>query len=257
MASTANKGDTVTRKKIAYTVLVLAIGIAIALYTSDVSSSEGMPETISLGSLAKVYGPVAFSHEMHSAMAEDCGDCHHYGGAGETPSCGKCHPATLASKESGPPGLKDAYHGQCIACHKEMEMGPTGCMDCHTKRKSETPAVKQASKDAPVKQKSEKLPETFTLSSLENMYQPVVFTHAMHAQMAEECVSCHHHSQAGQTPACDECHGEPFNPENLNMPGLKGAYHLQCMTCHRDVGAPVGCTECHAKKAKPGSKKAD
>ena len=246
-----------TRRTVAYMVLALVIGIVIASYTSDVSSSEGVPEAISLGSVAKVYEPVAFSHEMHSVLTEDCGDCHHHSEAGQTLPCGKCHPATLGSKKAGPPGLKDAYHGQCIACHKEMEMGPTGCMDCHTKRNAETQAAKQVSQEAPVKQKSEALPETFTLSSLEKIYQPVVFSHAMHTEMAEECASCHHHSPAGQTPACGKCHGEPFDPQNLNMPGLKGAYHLQCMTCHRDVGAPVGCTECHAKKAKAGSEKTD
>jgi len=247
----------VTRRAIAYIVLALVIGILIALHTSDVSSSEGAPEAISLGSVAKVYEPVAFSHEMHSVLTEDCGDCHHHSEAGQTPPCGKCHPATLASKKAGPPGLKDAYHRQCIACHKEMEMGPTGCMDCHTKRKAETPAAKQISEEAPVKQKPVDLPETFTLSSLENMYQPVEFSHAMHAEMAEECASCHHHSPAGQTPACGECHAEPFDPQNLDMPGLKGAYHLQCLDCHQEIGAPVGCTECHAKKAKAGSEKTD
>ncbi len=251
-----------TRRAITYTILALATGLAIASYaggekTADISSPEGMPETISLGQVAKMYEPVSFSHQMRSAMAEACGDCHHHSGAGQTPSCGKCHPATLASKESGPPGLKDAYHGQCIGCHKEMEMGPTGCMDCHTKRSGEVSAVKPASKDALVKEKSEESPETLTLSSLERMYQPVVFSHAMHAEMSEDCATCHHHSDAGQTPACRECHGAPFDPENLNMPGLKGAYHLQCMTCHRELGAPVGCTECHAKRVSQTTERTD
>lgn len=246
-----------TRRKTIFMVLALVIGVVIAWHTSDVCSSQGAPETIALGSMAKVYEPVAFCHEMHSVLTEDCGSCHHQSGAGETPPCSKCHPATLTSKKTGPPGLKDAYHRQCIDCHKEMEMGPTGCMDCHTKRKAETQAVKQVSQETPVKHESKALAETFTLSSLENMYQPVEFSHAMHAEVAEGCASCHHHSPAGQTPACGECHGEPFDPQNLHMPGLKGAYHLQCMNCHRETGAPVGCTECHAKKTRVGSDKTD
>ena len=95
-----------TRKAIVYTVLALAIGLGIASYadeekTAPVSSSEGIPETISLDRVVKMYEPVPFSHEMHAAIAEDCGDCHHHSGAGQTPSCGKCHSATLAAKESG------------------------------------------------------------------------------------------------------------------------------------------------------------
>ena len=246
-----------TRRKLAFMVLALVSGVVIAWQASDVSSSQGVPEAVSLGSMAKVYEPVPFSHDMHSALADDWEDCHHHSGAGETPPCGKCHPATLTSKKAGPPGLKDAYHRQCIDCHKEMEMGPTGCMDCHTKRMAKTQAVKEESQEAPVKQKSEALPETFTLGSLEKSYQPVEFSHAMHAEMAEGCASCHHHSPAGQTPGCGECHGEPFDPQNLNMPGLKGAYHLQCMNCHRETGAPMGCMDCHAKKAEAESKKSD
>ena len=68
--------------------------------------------------------------------------------------------------------------------------------------------------------------------------------------MTEDCADCHHHSQADQTPSCRECHDTPFNPVNLNLPGLKGAYHLQCLGCHREMeSGTVGCYECHAKKA--------
>ena len=29
------------------------------------------------------------------------------------------------------PGLKGAFHLNCVGCHQEME-GPTGCEECHT-----------------------------------------------------------------------------------------------------------------------------
>jgi len=122
-----------------------------------------------------------------------------------------------------------------------MEAGPTGCTQCHTQKKAKLTSVK--------KTKSEKVPRTLTLSQLEKKYEPVTFTHDMHAEMTDDCADCHHHSEAGQTPSCGECHGIPFKPDNLNMPGLKGAYHLQCMDCHKEMGSgPRGCTECHAKK---------
>lgn len=230
----------------------LALGLMVASYAghqgnAETSSPGQAPETLKLGHLAKVYQPLTFSHETHSMMAEDCATCHHHTPTGATPACGKCHSASMTSKTSGAPPLKDAYHGQCIGCHKDIGAGPTGCTQCHTKAEMSAPP------SAPVKEQvkptAEDGPETLTLKSLEKRYQPVVFSHGPHTDMAENCAACHHHSPAGETPACSECHGEPFNPQNLNMPGLKGAYHLQCMGCHREIGAgPVGCTECHEKK---------
>jgi hypothetical protein len=233
-------------------ILTLTLGLMVILHANrhgktENSSRTQAPETLKLGHVEEVYQAVTFTHQMHSLIAEECGVCHHHAPAGQTPACSKCHLASAASKESKAPGLKDAYHGQCIGCHKEIEMGPTGCMECHVKKPVTT--TTDASGEKPVKLKMEDAPQTFTMKSLENIYQPVIFSHGLHAEMGGDCAACHHHSPAGQTPVCGECHGEAFNPENLNMPGLKGAYHLQCLGCHREMGAgPTGCTECHPKK---------
>jgi hypothetical protein len=53
--------------------------------------------------------------------------------------------------------------------------------------------------------------------------------------------------------ACKSCH-TTADRDNARMPGLKTAYHKQCFTCHRGMGAigtdPKGCAElCHAKSA--------
>jgi hypothetical protein len=179
-------------------------------------------------------------------MAEDCATCHHHSEADQTPSCNKCHAASSGSEESGIPGLKDAYHRQCMGCHKEMEMGPTGCAECHT---SKVAKVVQKAPTESIRKKPEKGPEMAILNTIEKLYEPVTFSHGVHTLMADDCATCHHHTQPGQTPACSECHGAPFDPKNLNMPGLKGAYHLQCMGCHQEMeSGPTGCTECHAKK---------
>jgi hypothetical protein len=241
----------VTRKTIILTALALTVGLVIGSYaggekTDESSSTVSGPETLTLDHLTEIYQPLEFSHGMHSLISEDCATCHHHSPAGLTPSCNKCHQVSAAQGASMP-ALKDAYHRQCIGCHKEAGTGPTGCMECHVKRVSKTQAESPTKKQ--VKKASQEGPESLTLSSLENRYQPVVFSHGMHVEIAEDCAACHHNSPAGQTPSCGDCHGEPFNPENLNMPGLKGAYHLQCMDCHKEIGGPVGCTECHAKKA--------
>jgi hypothetical protein len=227
-------------------VLVVAVGLVIGSYAAE---EKAGPDTVKLESLAGAYEPVTFSHDMHSLVAEDCAVCHHRSPAGQTPGCGKCHRASLESKKSGVPALKDAYHGQCIGCHKEMDMGPTGCTQCHAKRIAKTPAsIKPPNKEA-IREAIETGPEMLTLNSLEDRYDQVTFSHGMHTEMTDNCATCHHHSPAGQTLGCGKCHGEPFDPENLNMPGQKGAYHLQCMGCHKEMGGgPMGCTECHAKK---------
>jgi DnaJ-class molecular chaperone len=237
------------RKTMIGTVLALCVGLMIASYAggekkAEVSSSENVPETYTLGRLAKVYEPVAFSHEAHALMAGDCATCHHHSEAGQTPSCDKCHGA---SKESGVPGLKDAYHRQCMGCHKKMEVGPTGCAECHTKKVAK---VVKATQEPPTKKKADTASEVLILGALEKRYEPVTFSHDRHTLMADDCATCHHHSEPGQTVACGECHGAPFDPKNLNMPGLKGAYHLQCMGCHQETDSgPKSCTECHGRKA--------
>jgi hypothetical protein len=87
------------------------------------------------------------------------------------------------------------------------------------------------------------------INIISKLWGPVKFTHDAHTGFAESCASCHHHSKEGETPACSECHSAaPKIENNLEVPGLKGAFHRQCMDCHRDIGGPMKCSECHEKK---------
>ncbi|WP_051309281.1 cytochrome c3 family protein [Desulfogranum japonicum] len=117
-------------------------------------------------------------------------------------------------------------------------------------------------------------PESVEIDSLSELYEPVQFDHAMHLDIAE-CQDCHHHT-TGQKPnddnclrchensgeadsiSCADCHAaDRFSPQDLaareggriyhiDKPGLKGAYHLNCISCHEENGAPTGCQDCHA-----------
>ncbi|MBC8209006.1 MAG: cytochrome c3 family protein [Desulfobulbaceae bacterium] len=116
-------------------------------------------------------------------------------------------------------------------------------------------------------------PDLITIDSLTNLYGPVEFDHAMHADLAD-CALCHHHttgipaqdpnclrchatSGEADTVACADCHtADRFNKDYLeslddpmlyhvDKPGLKGAYHINCIGCHVEVGAPSGCQDCH------------
>ncbi len=61
------------------------------------------------------------------------------------------------------------------------------------------------------------------------------------------CKECHHNS-GDEIHTCKDCHDAPFNPGNLNRPGLKAAIHERCMYCHKEVFAGTeGCKFCHTK----------
>jgi hypothetical protein len=121
-------------------------------------------------------------------------------------------------------------------------------------------------------------PEFIMLDSLTQLYEPVPFDHLMHLDVGS-CADCHHHGTGVpvQDPNCARCHAnaeavpivsckschspDPFSAadirekdENLNLyhrdkPGLKGAYHLSCLGCHEEMGAPTGCNDCHVRTA--------
>lgn len=89
----------------------------------------------------------------------------------------------------------------------------------------------------------------FTVNSSEYLsmkYEPVIDFHkAMSGKVS--CATCHHNS-GDEIHACKDCHGTPYNPHNVSMPGLKAAYHQRCISCHKeDFGSgPESCTKCHS-----------
>lgn len=111
-------------------------------------------------------------------------------------------------------------------------------------------------------------PDVVMLDKLVDLYQPVPFDHRTHAEMAEMwdgCVTCHHRPPGSKTqsaepngharqedsteiPACKSCH--PIAPEQatIGTPTLKGAYHRQCLNCHREWTGENACVACHAPR---------
>lgn len=121
------------------------------------------------------------------------------------------------------------------------------------------------------------LPETVKLDKLAKLYEGVEFDHEMHTEIADDCTVCHHHtvgmpssnencSKCHNTEtvpgkvACADCHAlDPFSAEylaanapgnghyHIDKPGLKAAYHLNCLNCHEEMGGPEGCEDCHER----------
>ena len=96
-------------------------------------------------------------------------------------------------------------------------------------------------------------PDVSILDQLEDLYVPVYFNHRTHAGMAAMeggCALCHHFTPPDSPhPACRECHPVGASREDLDQPGLKGAYHRQCFGCHQEWDGETKCEICHAKKA--------
>jgi len=129
----------------------------------------------------------------------------------------------------------------CVICHESAE--PT--TEDWTLREGTVVTAPAA----PAHETSE-APDVFIIDELSEIYVPVVFPHKLHAAMTEMtggCVVCHHNQEDGEIHQCKACHGGPSNPENLEQPGLKGAYHRQCLSCHREWTHETDCVVCHAK----------
>jgi hypothetical protein len=116
----------------------------------------------------------------------------------------------------------------------------------------------------------DQVPDIVTIGVLSNEYQPSRFPHrlvveavfekadqnemarAFHGQELTLCTGCHHNSPATlNPPKCASCHG--IAPDlAADKPGLLGAYHGQCITCHQEMAVTsvpaTDCIKCHEKK---------
>lgn len=94
-------------------------------------------------------------------------------------------------------------------------------------------------------------PDIVIIDELANRYTPVVFSHKIHAQMSEMtggCITCHHYNTLGPVLSCNKCHSRDRKREEISSPDLKGAYHQQCMNCHRQWSRETECSSCHQEK---------
>lgn len=152
--------------------------------------------------------------------------------------------AAAALAAAGPGSADPAAGSDCRSCHScEKPSRDKPCLlACPRPR---APAARPSG------------PDTVTLNELEKIYDPVVFDHKAHSGMTKfggDCSLCHHHTPTGnEHPACKSCHAPDIQHEGLDQPGLKGAYHRQCLGCHREWEGETSCEICHARKAVGGS----
>jgi hypothetical protein len=131
-------------------IVVILIGL-LSITALSLTASMAQEDQYNLGD-TDVFGTlrrpsVRFSHAIHSESLVDagCGICHHNPDdktgkliyiEGEEFSCKECHSVI---KENHKPALREAFHGSCTVCHRNLiktnkpKAGPTTCGGCHEK----------------------------------------------------------------------------------------------------------------------------
>jgi hypothetical protein len=247
---------------------------------------RGQPDRVLICIEDARMGGVPFNHKGHEANTLTCRTCHHEG----IMACKECH-TQKGSLQGGKVNLAKAYHDitserscigchnshksepLCSGCHNSMEDGlnKSSCKTCHTGIES---GIKSANKvDPPENLLPHGLMEDMTINVLQKDYMPGKFPHLaiierltdvsnnsklarhFHFDKMTICSGCHHNSPLEpnqMVPSCDTCHSAHMGSVGSEVPGLLGAYHRQCLGCHKEMGVePTGCTGCHARKASP------
>lgn len=207
------------------------------------------PDSIVLGFLADLYEPVRFDHKAHAGMAEmglKCGTCHHYSPEDDIPPCRECHGGEANPNNLRQPGLKGAYHRQCLSCHREWSH-ETQCVICHLPAEGKMIAAAMDTTDIlGVDHPAIHVPEKRIYNTPYRPGPVVTFHHEDHVELyGLSCATCH------QDENCSRCH-------DMNKPALETmatddpermkVVHGMCNNCHEDDA----CAKCHDTKEKPG-----
>lgn len=226
----------------------------------------------------------------HHQTLKNCAECHTESGdekgkgvplVGAMHNSGSSHSCIGCHKQS-------TMAGDCAGCHEAMpqkQFSQLACAQCHAvDREQLGPFPMQAEARKAAAENSlgsrpraaltlgdEHIPETVKIDGMKNEYEAVNFPHRQivraiftrikenrmaayfHGNDVTLCAGCHHNAPATLNPArCAACHGDAFANEQDGRPGLKGAYHGQCMDCHKAMGveepASTDCVKCHKKK---------
>jgi hypothetical protein len=176
---------------------------------------------------------------------QKCAGCHDFIDAGrknQDASCSPCHLKPVLQKEASSNPEQD----QMLAAEMLRSRTPAAGADIQAD-----------------------IPDTVVIKNLSDQYEAVVFPHRrivnalaadikgsklaayFHTQPGTLCQGCHHNSPISKKPPlCASCHDQRFDADNPLKPGIRGAYHLQCMGCHKAMGIkkPAECADCHKKK---------
>ena len=205
-------------------------------------SQKQAPEVVLLDELEELYLPVPFDHRGHAemaGMAGGCAVCHHYTPEGAAkPACKTCHETSPKREDLRKPGLKAAYHRQCMGCHRDWS-GATECAACHPPKIGQDQA--RSTPEGLLSKMHPPIPEPHTkIYELESKPLPgakIIFRHKEHIdRFGLRCAECH------REDSCSRCHGKPEAGEEREK--VLVDCHGPCSACH-DVDNKDACDHCH------------
>lgn len=201
-------------------------------------TAEEGPDHVILKTLEDLWEPVNFSHKYHAKMStftDGCTRCHHNSPTDHShPACRECHISTVTAEGGEKPGLKGAYHRQCLGCHIKWTKD-TDCQICHAS-KSEKKVMGKDYVEHHVKVCKE--PERVNYQSNLEQGKFITFFHNDHSErFGLECKNCH------KNEPCVSCHYQTKREKPLgSVP--KEMVKAKCVNCH-DTKAEENCLYCH------------
>jgi hypothetical protein len=197
-----------------------------------------------LNKLEKLYEPVTFSHKAHAAMSETSGGCvvcHHYGPMDPIPPCSACHAEQATWDNLRQPGLRGAYHRQCMGCHREWQH-ESACGECHALKGDELHPVAEVKIDlGGAEHPSIQAEATYLYETPDAAETVVAFHHEDHATVFNlACASCH------KNESCATCH----DAETQAKSSIREDMHASCAACHGPA-IESDCMLCHTEEPKP------
>jgi len=201
-------------------------------------------------------GWVTLDQAMHDKLANE--------------SCVGCHDAKKSTLA-------------CAGCHDQMEQGRLPEQDCDICHAGPLPDMLASERsryrsiddfrpspaDIALTFSVDEIPEKVEIGVLSHEYEPAVMPHRkivdqlmkqigenglatyFHGSEDVVCQGCHHQSPIGEKPPlCENCHRPDSTGLELIETGLQGAYHRQCLGCHKsmEIKEPSDCTGCHKKR---------
>ncbi|NJB68491.1 hypothetical protein GGQ74_002164 [Desulfobaculum xiamenense] len=210
-------------------------------------------------------GFVTFEAAMHKKDSDrSCIGCHNERKTDKT--CAGCH-TVMTSAETDPKN--------CATCHVALpeHAGTNPARLSDEEKKAAASMLIAARKPHAGIYEAKLIPEKVTIDGLVDQYEGAEFPHrkivdAMFAKIQDSdlagtfhtdkgtfCQGCHHNSPASATPPnCASCHKQGVNDDASVKPGLKAAYHRQCIGCHEAMAVEkpkaTACVECHKERKK-------
>ncbi len=204
---------------------------------------------------------VNLERAMHQQGYEkSCLGCHEINQ--KDPNCAACHASMAKDKK---------FETSCLMCHMKPQENIAKAAISDDKILAEM--LLKSRKAVNITYKDEDIPEKVIIKELSDKYEPVELPHRkivktlvdnmkdnklagyFHAEKGTICQGCHHNSPLDKKPPrCGTCHSKPFDGNALSRPGIMGAYHQQCMECHKVLNLEkpksTACADCHKEKKK-------